>query len=401
MVVLGRGGAELIGSRWSAVTKELVFAIEEYEARLAQVRARMRALDVDVFLSHTPENLTYLSGYRTPGYYRYQCLAVAHSGDPALLIRHIEAINVAIYSWFDRCVVWRDTEDYIEATARLLEDMGAAGRRVGVEKDSWFLPVRDFERLARRMPGTTFVDASGTIEAGRLIKSPAEIALMRRAARTAEAGMQAGLEAVAEGVRESDIGATVLAAMALAGSEYAGLPMFFVSGTRTLITHATWSSRRLERGDPFFFELCGVVERYGSAMSRCGSVGTPPRELARMGAAVEDALVGTMEFMRPGLTGHEVNAACQQFLSKAGYAGYHGHRVAYSIGLNYPPDWGEGHIMSLQAGEERVLEPGMTFHVIPRLDLPGVGAVLLTETVLVTDTGAESLISFDRPYVIR
>lgn len=109
MVVLGRGGAELIGSRWSAVIKELVFAFEEYAVRLAQVRARMRALDVDVFLSHTPENLTYLSGYRTPGYYRYQCLAVAHVGDPVLLIRHIEAINVAIYSWFDRCVVWKDT----------------------------------------------------------------------------------------------------------------------------------------------------------------------------------------------------------------------------------------------------------------------------------------------------
>ena len=129
MVVLGRGGAELIGSRWSAVIKELVFAFEEYAVRLAQVRARMRALDVDVFLSHTPENLTYLSGYRTPVYYRYQCLAVAHVGDPVLLIRHIEAINVAIYSWFDRCVVWKDTEDYIEATAKLLEDMGAAGRR--------------------------------------------------------------------------------------------------------------------------------------------------------------------------------------------------------------------------------------------------------------------------------
>ena len=81
--------------------------------------------------------------------------------------------------------------------------------------------------------------------------------------------------------------------------------------------------------------------------------------------------------------------------------GEHGHRVAYSIGINFPPDWGEGQIMSLQAGEERVLRPGMTFHVIPALFVPGVGATICTETVVVTGDGVESLISFERGYARR
>ncbi|MBM4407950.1 MAG: aminopeptidase P family protein [Chloroflexi bacterium] len=385
----------------TAATKELSFSLEEYGARLAGVRERMRAAGLDLLLSHTPENLTYLSGYRTPGYYRYQCLAVPLDGEPALLTRRLEAYNVAVYSWFDRHATWTDTEDHVAATARLVADLGAEGRRVGVEKDSWFLPVRDFEGLAARMPTTTFVDASGIVEQGRLIKSPAEIALMRRAARHAETGMRAGLDAVAEGRTENDVGAAVAAAMALAGSEYAGLPQFFVSGARTLIPHATWTSRRMERGDPFFFELCGVVERYGCAMSRSGTIGEPSAQLARMAAAVEEALAGTLAIMRPGVTAHDVNAACQAILTQAGFPGVHGHRVAYSIGLNFPPDWGEGEIMSLQRGEERVLRPGMTFHVIPALFIPGVGATICTETVVVTETGVESLIDFERGYARR
>jgi Xaa-Pro dipeptidase len=79
----------------------------------------------------------------------------------------------------------------------------------------------------------------------------------------------------------------------------------------------------------------------------------------------------------------------------------HGHRVAYSIGLNFPPDWGEGQIMSLQSGEKRTLQPGMTFHVIPALFVPGVGATICTETVVVTETGVESLIEFDRAFARR
>ena len=82
-----------------ATVKELSFTREEYGARLAGVRERMRAAGIDLLLCHTPENLTYLSGYRMPGYYRYQCLAVPLTGEPALLTRRLEAHNVAPAPW--------------------------------------------------------------------------------------------------------------------------------------------------------------------------------------------------------------------------------------------------------------------------------------------------------------
>ena len=380
------------------IAKELSFSVEEYRQRQERVRARMRQAEVDVFLSHTPENIFYLSGYRTPGYYRYQCIAVAQTRDPMLLTRRLEQPNVLAYSWFDDSVAYLDTEDYVELTARMIEDLGAGARGVGVEKDSWFLTIRDFERLQRRLPNARFVDLSGTVEEGRLIKSPAEVEYMRRAARAAERAMQAGIDAVKDGADENQIAAAVWGGLTLGGSEYAGLPPFVVVGPRTLIPHATWSGRKIERGEPWYFEIAGVSHRYAAAFSRSGSLGTPSNEIRRMGDATAQALTAIIEAIRPGMRASEANEIGQRAFAEAGFAGVQTHRLAYSIGVNYPPDWGEGHIMSIQKGEERALQPGMTFHVIPSLFKMDVAGVICTETVLITERGAESLFNFPRRF---
>ncbi len=380
------------------VTKQLSFTVEEYQQRLAGVRARMQQREADLFLSHTPENIYYLSGYRTPGYYRYQCLALAHQGNPVLLTRRLEQPNVWAYSWFDDSASYLDTEDPIELTARVIEDLGGASRTIGVEKNSWFLTVQDFERLQRRLPNARFVDLSGTVEEGRLIKSPAEVGYMRRAARAAERAMQAGIEAVREGSNENQMAAAIWGGLVLGGSEYAGLPPFVVTGPRTLIPHATWSGRSIQRGEPWYFEIGATVHRYAAAFSRSGSLGTPSDEVRRMGDATAQALEALIANIKPGMTGSEVNALGQQVFAECGFPGVQTHRLAYSIGINFPPDWGEGQIMSLQNGEERPLRPGMTFHLIPSLFKLDVAGVICTETVLVTETGAESLFQFERRF---
>jgi Xaa-Pro dipeptidase len=96
-----------------------------------------------------------------------------------------------------------------------------------------------------------------------------------------------------------------------------------------------------------------------------------------------------------------VHAACQQALADAGWGGYHRHRTGYSIGIGFPPDWGEGHIKSLAADDPEPLEAGMVFHVIPSLPVPDVAGIALGETVLVTEHGGESLTHFDRNLFVR
>ncbi len=379
--------------------KDLPFSLQEFQARLAKIRQALAERGLDGLLVHTPENIYYLTGYHTPGYYRYQTCLVPLEGEPVLLVRGFEYPNVEYLSWLERGERYEDTEDYIDRTVQVLRECRLDEARVGVEEASWFLTPRDLRQLRERLPGARFEDASGIVEAARLVKSPAEVAYIRQACAAAAAGVAAGFAALRAGATENDVAAEVLRAMVRAGSEYAGLPPFVAAGPRTAWPHATWSGRRIEPGDPLILEIGGCVRRYSGALWRCGVAGEPTAEMRRRATATRLALEETIKAMRPGTTGAEVNAVCQRVLAEAGYPGVHGHRVGYSIGIAFPPDWGEGYIMSLQANEQRPLQAGMVFHVIPMLMTPGL-AIATTDTVLVTETGGEPLSRFNRDLYI-
>jgi Xaa-Pro dipeptidase len=375
--------------------KDLPFSIAEFQARVGAVRRDLTRRGLDGLLVHTPENIYYLTGYHTPGYYRYQLCYVPLDGEPVLLVRGFELPNVQHLAWIERGEEYDDTQDYIERTAEIVRDLRLAGKRVGVEEASWFITPQDLRRLREALPDTQFVDASGVVEASRLVKSAAEVEYIRQACRAAEAGVAAGMDAIQVGATENDVAAEVLRAMVKAGSEYAGLPPFVAAGERTAWPHATWSGRRINAGDPLIFEIGGCVRRYSGALWRCAVAGEPTAEMQRRADLTRTALEETIKAMKAGTTGAEVNRVCQRVFEAGGYPGWHAHRIAYSIGIAFPPDWGEGYIMSLQSNEQRPLQTGMTFHVIPML-MRGDLAIATTDTVLVTPTGGEALSNYDR-----
>lgn len=380
--------------------KELPFPVEEFRERLARVRQGMVARGIDVLLVHTPENMYYLSGFQTPGYYRYHCMIVPASGEPMLLTRVSEETNAKGRSWFDRSTSYIDHEDPVEVTAATLRDEGAARARIGVEKISWFLTVANFERLRELLPDAVFVDGSGMVEACRVVKSEAEIAYIRQAARAAEAGMRAGLETIREGAIEDEVAAEIQKTTTLLGSEYPSLPVFCPSGVRSCLSHATWSGRKIERGDPVFLEIPGCVKRYGAALVRTAVVGSPPAQIQRMSDVSQAALEAMLEAIRPGRPLGEVWEVWATTVDRGGFQGRM-RRVGYSIGVNFPPDWGEGYILDFRHGETRLLEPNMTFHIPSAVQIFGVAQIGSSETVRVSSTGCELLTSFERRLYAR
>lgn len=381
--------------------KGLPFSLAEYKERLKKVKEKMVEREVDIFLTHTPENIFYLTGYFTPGYYKYQTCIVPLDREPIMLTRHFEQPNVYHLSWIEESIVYDDIEDHVALTRKALVEAGCEKKRIGVEKDSWFLTPRDLERLVEVMPEATFKDCSGIVESARLIKSPQEIAYIEQAARTTEKAMQAGIDAVVEGATEDEIAGEVWRAMVAAGSEWPGLAPFVTTGPRTALPHGTWAGRVVEKGDVFGFEISGCVHRYSAPMFRCGVLGEPTKQVASMGEATKFALEETIKVMKPGVTSHEVNKACQEAMEEAGWGGVHLHRSAYSVGICFPPDWGEGQIMSLQDGDPTPLQAGMVFHVIPTLLVEGVAGIATTDTVLVTEQGGKALTDFERKLAIK
>jgi Xaa-Pro aminopeptidase len=382
--------------------KRLMFSVEEFRTRLERTRARLSERGVAGMLVHTPENIYYLSGYHTPGYYAYQTMLVPANPakPPVLVVRRLEESNVREFSWIDTRRVFTDTEDPVELTAAVLRESGLDRSTLAVEKSAWFLTVANLEALARLLPGATLVDGSGVVEQGRVIKSPAEIDYIRKGARAAEAAMRAGLEATAVGRTEDEVAAEIYRAAILAGCEYTSLPQFVASGYRTSITHATWAGRRIEPGDVMYYELVGTVQRYSASLYRGATMGPPSDPIKRMSDATIAALERVMETMKPGVACGEVAEAWASTIVKAGFDRPH-KRAGYSIGISFPPDWGEGHILSLKYGEKRVLEPGMVFHVPSSIRDEGVALVGNSETILVTERGAEAVTQFPRQHFVR
>jgi Xaa-Pro aminopeptidase len=382
--------------------KQLMFSVEEFRTRLAGTRQRLSERGVAGMLVHTPENIYYLSGYHTPGYYTYQTMLVPTSPDrsPVLVLRRLEDSNVREFSWIDTRRVYTDIEDPIELTAAVVKESGFERATLAIEKSAWFLTVANLERLASLLPGVTFVDGSGTVEEGRVIKSPTEIAYIRKGARAAEAAMRAGLETTAAGKTEDEVAAEIYRAAILAGCEYTSLPQFIASGYRTSITHATWAGRRIEPGDVMYYELVGTVQRYSASLYRGATIGPPSDKIKRTSDATIAALERVLETMKPGVACGEVAEAWAGAIVKGGFERPH-KRAGYSIGISFPPDWGEGHILSLKYGEKRVLEPGMVFHVPSSIRDEGVSVVGNSETILVTERGSEALTNFPRQHFVK
>jgi Xaa-Pro dipeptidase len=375
----------------------LPFSKSEYEGRLASIRKAMNVQGVDAIISFTPENIYYLTGHDTPGYYFYQACIVTHGELPLNVLRRIETTNTLWRSWSRRVVSYQDRDDPIEATIAALDQIGVTSKRIGLEVDSFFITPKKYAALRAEIEkrGGEVVD-SQLIEPLRVIKSKAEIDYIRRGARIAEKAMKTAIEASAEGMTEDQVAGAMMKTLVEAGGEYAGLPPFVTSGPRSSVCHTTWNGRKFERGDVIALELPGVVKRYAATLFRCGTVGPAPDDVKRLADACISSLEAAIAAIRPGALSEEVHAASAGNFQRKGFGEFHGHRTGYSVGINYPPDWGEGQIMSLWANDKRPLQPGMTFHLVPGVAIPRKYLVNISETVLVTETGCEPITNFPR-----
>jgi Xaa-Pro dipeptidase len=382
------------------IRKRLAFPVADYRERLRRVRSVMADRQLDGLLVHTPENICYLTGYQTTGYYMFQMLVVPTGGDPTLVTRLIERTNVDGFAWLDDAVAYADTDDPLAVTAGVVAALGLARGRLGVERSGWFLSLDHYRRLGTLLANAELVDGSGIVEQERAVKSPAEIACIREAAALADLGVQAAVEASAPGRTEQSVAARVHRVMIEQGSEYAGLPLFIASGHRTLLTHATWSDKRLDPGDNVILELAGVVARYAAPIYRTLSIGPPSEKLARSSAIAVRMLEAVIEAIRPGVTAHDVDAAAKQAASREGMARAVKKRAGYSVGLNFPPDWGEGNFLEVREGDRTVLRPGMVFHLPQTCRAEGYPPAAASETVLVTETGQEVLTRFRRELLV-
>jgi Xaa-Pro dipeptidase len=362
------------------------FETSEFTRRLYAVQAEMNRQDLSVLAVFSPEQIYYLSGYQTSGYFAYQALVIPQAGDPILSVRYIEKGNIPEYSWLPDGDYWKDNEDYIAKTAAIVRSLCSETARVGYERDAWFLKATELERFQNLVGRDRLIDAGRIVDEVRLIKSSAEIAYIRKAAEIAEIEVRAAIDAIDVGVTEADLAAAVHFAGISAGCEYTGLPHHIQSGHRREVGHANWSRKRIERGEIIRLEIYGCVERYHATVVRPVFMGEPTDDAKRIRDLIITAQDNALSALKPGASSRTIDALVRGPIRTVRPDYY--NRTGYSTGIGFPPKTAEWETREFNEYCDWEVKAGMTFHMLTAA--LGIG---FSETVVVTENGAERLTS--------
>ncbi|MCH7942188.1 MAG: aminopeptidase P family protein [Proteobacteria bacterium] len=389
------------------------FPPEEYATRRAKLRKALAADDLDAIYVTMPADITYLTGYDMVWYHSRSLTGLllrADSDDPLFIDGWPHTTLVSTTPEITDVVFYErgPVADVIALIADRVKSQGLADGRLATQRWSYAPHGDVIDSLSDCLTeaGATVSDASFLIEEIRLIKSPLEIALMRKTANIADAAMAAARDAIRPGILETEIEGILIGAMMAAGGGYPALRSMIGSGPRSGTHHAPAQARAVKAGDLVFIDFCACLQRYHINLNRTFSLGEPDprwRDLMDRSAGCIDAIVAGIA---PGDSLYKVHAIADDYIDRNGLRPYCWYNGGYVLGIAVPPDWVGVHRThpTPDGPGDRPLAPGMIFNLENQFDVwedwPGGSGAAYIESFLMTDSGLEVLSSLPRNLVV-
>ena len=374
------------------------FTEEEYKQRLLKVQKMMLDQGIELLISHDTNNINYLTGYDAWSFYYAQCAIVHVNADqPICFVRDQDAGGAYLKTYLKKENIIVYGEDYIHTwpkhpydyLVKIIKDKKWDKLSIGLEMDAHYFTAFCYEKIKQGLPNAKIKDSERLVNWARLIKSDNEIKLMKRAAKISEIGMKTAYNVIKPGVRQCDAVGEIQKALFFGTSEYGGeyssIATLLPTGKGTSASHLTATEEKFVNGEATIIELSGVYKRYHAPMARTVLLGKPDQiKIDTMKKTIE-ALNAGINATKPGNTANDVAQAFWKVLDKYGIEKR--SRTGYSIGIGYPPDWGE-HTLNIYKGDMTVLKPNVCFHMIAVMQF-GDWGVEASEAIRVTDKGAE------------
>jgi Xaa-Pro dipeptidase len=381
----------------------LHFTKDELAERRGRAIGLMQKRGLDGLLMFRQESMFYLTGYDTFGYVFFQCLYLGADGRLMLLTRTPDLRQAQHTSVVEDIRVWIDAPDANPAAAlkEILSGFGLAGKKLGVEYEAYGLTARNGLRLNAALEGfCKLEDASDLVSRLRVVKSPTEIAYVRKAAELADLALDEANRIAAPGAFEGDILAAMQGAIIRGGGDDSANEFIIGSGRDALLCRYFTGRRHLDKQDQLTLEFAGVYRHYHSALMRTICIGTPPARQREMHKVAVDALEACKAALKPGRPIGEVFDAHARVLDAAGYQQHRMNATGYSLGTTYAPNWMDWPMF--YHGNPEPAAPGMVFfiHIIIADSEHGL-AMTNGQTVLVTERGAEVLSKRSTDLVVK
>ena len=377
----------------------LPFAAEEYDTRLADLREMMEVQGLDACVFTSMHNIAYYSGFLYCSFGRPYGLVVTATESVTISAgidagqpwRRCHGDNITYTDW--------QRDNYWRAVASVVGE----GKAVGCEADH--LTLIQSEKLNHFAKPRRGMDIAPATMLQRMMKSPAELDLIRHGAAVADVGGFAIREAVREGAREIDIAMAGRDAMELEiakrfpDAEYRDTWVWFQSGINTDGAHNPVTSRKLKRGDILSLNTFPMISGYYTALERTmfvGEVDAASRRIWDINLAAHEY---GMSLLVPGAKCSEVTAKLNTFFEEHQVLQYRTFGYGHSFGVlsHY---YGREAGLELREDIDTVLEPGMVISMEPMLTIPdgqpGAGGYREHDILFITETGNEDITKY--PY---
>ncbi len=378
----------------------LHFSDQEFAGRTSRTRAAMAAQGLDALLLFAPESQFWLTGYDTFGYCFFQCLVVPVDREPVLLTRSADFRQAQLTSNLSDIRIWKDAAgaNPAEDLAALIADLGLTGKALGWETATQGLTHRNGLAVAAALG--ELHDASDLMGKLRLVKSPAEIEYVRKAAELGDASFDAALAETRAGADEGVILGAMHRVIFEGGGDYPANEFIIGSGREALLCRYKSGRRKLDVRDQLTLEWAGTYRHYHSANMKTVIVGEPLPQHLTMQEAAHDALLACEKALRPGAEMGAVFQAHADTLDAAGMSSSRLNACGYSLGPRFSPSWMEDQMF--YEGAPTRMEPGMVFflHMI-LMDSESGAAMTLGRTSLVTESGSEPLSRMPLELIVR
>ena len=385
------------------------FEASEFERRVRDVQTRMQEAGFDLLICQDPANMAWMTGFDGWSFYTPQAVVVhqdeaaplwfgrAQDAKSAHITTTLPPDNIIAFS---EPLVHHATKHPFDELCDLIKSRGWGTARIGVDLDAHYYTARAHQHIVSGLPDATVSDNRELVNWARLVKSEAELVYMREAGHIITDTMNNALANLKPGVRQYQVIADVyhdqITGFDHKFGDYTSLCPLIQVGEGTSTPHLTWTEEPLPDQGLVVMELGAARRHYHAPLTRTAHIGKPPDQMARLTDAIIESGDRAIEAMKPGTTCEEVEAIWQRVLNSHGFE--KPSRVGYSIGLNYPPDWGE-RTASLRPGDRTVLQAGMCFHFQSGVWLDDFGAAI-SEPVIVTEQGGERLCSVPRELVV-
>ena len=381
----------------------LHFDRSEYQARIASTIAAMEGQGLDGILMFQQESMYYLTGYDTFGFCFFQCLYLGSDGKLALLTRAPDLRQAQHTSIIEDIRIWTDAAGAKPAAQLkdMLESLGAKGKRLGIESQSYGLTHFNGKAVDAALSGfCKLEEANDLVNMIRVVKSKAELKYVRKAGELGDAALKAAIKKTKAGADEGEILAAQQAAVFAGGGDYPANEFIIGSGRDALLCRYKSGRRKLSKRDQLTLEWAGVYRHYHAAFMRTLMIGKPTKHHIAMDAAAQEALAAVEEKLKPGHTAGEVFAAHADVMDAHGMKAHRLNACGYSLGAKFTPSWMDSPMFYKDNPVE--IRAGMVFftHMILMNSEAG-AAYCLGRTYIIGDKKPEPVSKYPLEMIVR